>query len=201
MKYRGLRSLNASIWDQPSDEAYRPEIWDQLCSASKLRSLRARSERVKADSGFLPGSQVRIRIRNVPTHVRHSLQSENVLFMSTLLPGEDEHSACNVKMTLNPDCPRPIVAKEQIIMQCGQRRMIIEPLFPKMERLQTRSIGSNASFVLVKRRSYHISVQCILDLLKHCSSFNPILLWGSRSLVLAPISFLLWTVLLLSVSY
>jgi pre-rRNA-processing protein TSR1 len=52
--------------------------------------------------------------------------------MFSLLRHEHKRTAANFSIMLNPDVEAPVKSKEEIIMQCGPRRSIINPLFSQL---------------------------------------------------------------------
>lgn len=54
---------------------------------------------------------------------------QSPLCLYSLLRHEHKHSVINVSITLDSAYPSPIKSKDELILQCGPRRFIINPLF------------------------------------------------------------------------
>lgn len=128
-KYRGLKNLRSSAWDHTADQEYQPEQWDGLWSTRDVRGSLRMAAQTDQTNCVLPGRRVRIHLKDVPAATQEMLRSESALPLFTLLPGEHRQAACNIQINLSSDCPRPIKSKEELILQCGPRRLAIQPLF------------------------------------------------------------------------
>src|SRR5204862_3756449 len=47
----------------------------------------------------------------------------------SLLRHEHKHTVVNINMTLSSNIENPVKSKEELIIQCGPRRLIINPIF------------------------------------------------------------------------
>ncbi|ORY11599.1 hypothetical protein BCR34DRAFT_673738 [Clohesyomyces aquaticus] len=127
IRYRGLKSLRASVWETEEDKPYEPEDWARLLEISDYKKAATRIVREAWAGGVKPGTRVNIHLRGVPLSYQHS-QSRPVAVFS-LLRHEHKRTACNYSILLNSEYPSPIKSKTELIVQCGPRRMIINPLF------------------------------------------------------------------------
>lgn len=128
-RYRGLKSLRNSNWETEEDEPYEPEEWSRLLEVADYKSAKNRVLKEAMFGGVKPGTRVNIYLRVPEDRVEEvkSLPRPNTLF--SLLKHEHKTTAVNVSMTLSSDYPKPIKSKETLILQCGPRRLIINPLF------------------------------------------------------------------------
>lgn len=129
-KFRGLESFRTSPWDVkenlPSDYAriFQFKNFD--------RSRRRIVQEAKDIAGACPGWYVTIHIANVPTSKWNkfkSAQQSNNLVIYGLLPHEHQMSVMNVILKRIPDSEVPIKSKERLIVQCGYRRFVVNPVF------------------------------------------------------------------------
>lgn len=128
-KYRGLKSLRTSHWEEDEDRAYQPEDWRRLLQVQDYKSARSQVTREALVGGVVPGTRVNIHLRNVPTSLKSSYDSSRPLTLFSLLRHEHKRAALNFNITLSSDYTEPIKAKTELVMQCGPRRFIINPLF------------------------------------------------------------------------
>ncbi len=128
-RYRGLKSLRTSRWDNDEDRPYQPEDWSRLLEISDYISATSKVGREALVGGVKPGTRVHIYLRNVPLSIQQQYNPSEALALFSLLRHEHKRTALNFTITLNSDHPNPIRSKEELIMQCGPRRFIINPLF------------------------------------------------------------------------
>ena len=135
-RYRGLKSLRTSHWEEDEDKAHEPEDWRRLLQVPDYKSAKSQVTREGLVGGVVPGTRVHIHLRNVPLSLQSSYNPSRPLNLFSLLRHEHKRAALNFNITLSADYPEPIKSKTEMIMQCGPRRFIINPLF---------SQGGNAS--------------------------------------------------------
>ena len=128
-RYRGLKSLRSSKWEMDEDKAYEPEDWNRLLRFSDYKAAKSQTTREALVGGVPAGTRVHVHLNNVPTSLQGQLTSAGPLTLFSLLRHEHKRTVMNFSMTLSSDYPSPIKAKEEIIMQCGPRRLVIKPLF------------------------------------------------------------------------
>lgn len=125
-RYRGLKSFRTSHWDPyenlPRDYARCFMFQNYKMMARKL------AERA-AEEGVEPGTRVTIYIKNVPKAAleRHSARHPLVIF--GLLQHEHKFSIINFTTTRNTEYTGDIRSKDQLIVQLGCRRFVINPLW------------------------------------------------------------------------
>ena len=128
-KYRGLKSLRTSPWLEDEDRAHQPEEWEQLLRVANYQGSRASAAREALVGGVAPGTRVHIYIKGVPVSAQKSYSPEQPVTLFSLLRHEQKRTAVNFLINLSSDAPNSIKAKEELIMQCGPRRFVINPLF------------------------------------------------------------------------
>ncbi|KAL1881129.1 hypothetical protein VTK73DRAFT_4806 [Phialemonium thermophilum] len=128
-RYRGLKSLRTSPWLEEDDRPYEPENWRRLLQIPDYQASRVRSAREALVGGVAPGTRVHVYISGVPLSVRDSHRPSRPITLFSLLRHENKQAALNFLINLSSDCPNSIKAKEELIMQCGPRRLVINPLF------------------------------------------------------------------------
>ncbi|CAG7916296.1 unnamed protein product [Penicillium olsonii] len=125
-RYRGLKNLKLSNWEISEDRPYEPEDWRRLLQFADHRGSKNRIIREALVGGVNPGTRVDIHLRAVPSVLRNGPKP---LALFSLLRHEHKHTVVNVSMTLNSTVEKPLKAKEQLIVQCGARRMVVNPIF------------------------------------------------------------------------
>ncbi|KAF2834605.1 DUF663-domain-containing protein [Patellaria atrata CBS 101060] len=128
-RYRGLKSLRTSTWETEEDRPYEPEEWRRLLEISNYKVAKSRVLREALVGGVKPGTHVLIYLRNVPLSLQHSYDPSQPLALFSLHRHEHKRTAVNYSITLSSDYEAPLKSKEELILQCGPRRFIINPLF------------------------------------------------------------------------
>ncbi|KAK4133285.1 DUF663-domain-containing protein [Trichocladium antarcticum] len=129
IKYRGLKSLRTSPWQEDEDRAYEPEEWQRLLRVPDYQASRIRAAREALVGGVAPGTRVHIHIKGVPSTAQKSYSPSRPVTLVSLLRHEHKRTAVNILMNLSSDAPTSIKSKEEIIVQYGPRRFVIKPLF------------------------------------------------------------------------
>jgi pre-rRNA-processing protein TSR1 len=128
-RYRGLKSLRTSPWEEAEDRAHGPEDWKRLLQVPDYKASRSQVTREALVGGVAPGTRVHVHLRNVPAHLRSTYNPARPLGIFSLLRHEHKRAVLNFNMTLSSDHPTPLASKVELIMQCGPRRLVINPLF------------------------------------------------------------------------
>jgi pre-rRNA-processing protein TSR1 len=126
IKYRGLKSLKSSVWETEEDRPYEPEEWQRLLEISDYKRTATKFMREAWAGGVQPGTRVNIHLRAVPLSLQSSTRP---LAAFSLLRHEHKRVACNYSMLVSSEHEAPIRSKTELIVQCGPRRMVINPLF------------------------------------------------------------------------
>jgi pre-rRNA-processing protein TSR1 len=128
-RYRGLKSLRTSPWEEAEDRAHEPEDWRRLLQVPNYKSARSQVTREALVGGVAPGTRVHVYLRNVPTSLQSTYNPAHPLTLFSLLRHEHKRAVVNFDLTLSSDYPAPIKSKTELIVQCGPRRFVINPLF------------------------------------------------------------------------
>jgi pre-rRNA-processing protein TSR1 len=128
-RYRGLKSLRTSHWEEAEDRAHEPEDWRRMLQVPDYKSARSQVTREALVGGVPAGTRVHVHLRNVSISVRSLYNPSRPLNLFSLLRHEHKRAVLNFNITLTSDYPSPVKSKEEIIMQCGPRRFVINPLF------------------------------------------------------------------------
>lgn len=128
-RYRGLKSLRSSPWEQDEDRAHEPEEWQRLLQVQNYQASRNSARNEALVGGVQPGTRVHVHIKGVTAESRATYHPAKPVTLFSLLRHEQKRTAVNFLINLSSDYSRSIKSKEEIIMQCGPRRFIINPLF------------------------------------------------------------------------
>ncbi|KAJ8067343.1 hypothetical protein OCU04_004696 [Sclerotinia nivalis] len=128
-KFRGLKSLRTSPWEEAEDRAYEPEDWRRLLQVPDYKSSRSQVTREALIGGVAAGTRVHIHLRNVATSLQSTYNASHPLSAFSLLRHEHKRAVLNINFTLSSDYPSPIKSKDEMIVQCGPRRFVVNPLF------------------------------------------------------------------------
>jgi pre-rRNA-processing protein TSR1 len=127
IKYRGLKSLRSSVWETEEDRAYEPHEWQRLLEISDYKRTATKFMREAWAGGVAPGTRVHVHLRGVPLQYQES--QSRPLAMFSLLRHEHKRTSCNYSIKLSSEHDAPIKSKTEMIVQCGPRRIVINPLF------------------------------------------------------------------------
>ena len=128
-KYRGLKSLRTSPWLEDEDRAHQPEEWQRLLQVPNYQASRVGSAREALVGGVAPGTRVHVYVKGIPASAQKSYSPGQPVTLFSLLRHEQKRTALNFLINLSSDAPVSIKSKEELIMQCGPRRLVIHPLF------------------------------------------------------------------------
>jgi len=126
LRYRGLKSLKMSKWETEEDRPYEPEEWQRLLEIADYKRTATKFMREAWAGGVKPGTRVSVHIRGVPLQFQES-QSRPIAMFS-LLRHEHKRAACNYSILLSSEHESPIKSKTELIVQCGPRRFVINPV-------------------------------------------------------------------------
>lgn len=128
-RYRGLKSLRTSHWEEAEDRAHEPEDWRRLLQVPDYKSSRSQVAREALVGGIPAGTRVHVHLRNVPLSLRTTYDPSKPLTLFSLLRHEHKRAVLNFSITLPSDYPVPIRSKQELILQVGPRRFVINPIF------------------------------------------------------------------------
>lgn len=126
IRYRGLKSLKNSTWETEEDRPYEPEEWQRLLDISDYKRTATKFMREAWAGGVKPGTRVSVHIRGVPLQFQDMQSRPMALF--SLLRHEHKRTACNYSILLSSEHESPIKSKTEMIVQCGPRRIVINPV-------------------------------------------------------------------------
>jgi len=129
LRYRGLKSLRSSPWDEEEDRAHEPADWQRLLRIPEYQASRVRSAREALVGGVAPGTRVAVYLRGVPQSLTQGLDPSRPVTLFSLLRHEHKRTALNFLINLSSDYPLSIKSKEELVVQCGSRRLIANPVF------------------------------------------------------------------------
>lgn len=128
-RYRGLKSLRTSEWQEDEDRAHEPEEWRRLLRIPDYAASRSRSTREALVGGVEPGTRVHVYLKGVPAELEKTYNPSSPVTLFSLLRHEHKKSAVNYLINLSSDHTSSIKSKEELIVQCGPRRLVIKPIF------------------------------------------------------------------------
>ncbi|KAH8730369.1 hypothetical protein GQ44DRAFT_700208 [Phaeosphaeriaceae sp. PMI808] len=127
IRYRGLKSLKTSVWETDEDRPYEPEEWQRLLEISDYKRTATKFMREAWAGGVKPGTRVAVHLRGVPLQFQDA--SSRPLALFSLLRHEHKRTSCNYSILLSSEHEAPLKSKTELIVQCGARRMVINPIF------------------------------------------------------------------------
>jgi pre-rRNA-processing protein TSR1 len=128
-RYRGLKNLRTSIWDAEEDKLHEPEEWNRLLEISNYKAAKNRMLKETLTGGVAPGTRVDIYLHNVPLSMVGDMKSKKPLAIYSLLRHEHKRTAVNYSISLSSEVETPLKSKTTLLVQCGPRRFVINPLF------------------------------------------------------------------------
>lgn len=129
-KYRGLESFRTSTWDCKENLPFDYARIFQFHNFDRTKR-RIVKEAVDAD-GAQPGWYITVHVANVPQILWQTWigsQSTHYLIMYGLLPHEHQMCVVNTVLKRTPDSTIPLRSKEKLVVQCGYRRYVVNPIF------------------------------------------------------------------------
>ncbi|KAF5006755.1 hypothetical protein FDECE_6877 [Fusarium decemcellulare] len=127
-RYRGLKSLRTSVWQEDEDRAHEPEEWRRLLQIPDYNSSRSRATREALVGGVEPGTRVHVYIKGISPIVEKTYNPKSPVTLFSLLRHENKKTAVNYLFNLSSDYTKSIKSKEELIIQCGPRRLVVKPL-------------------------------------------------------------------------
>ncbi|KAI9804731.1 MAG: hypothetical protein M1825_001099 [Sarcosagium campestre] len=128
-RYRGLKSMRTSPWETEEDRPYQPPNWNRLLQVLDYKGTLRKVTNEALVGGILPGSRVEIHLRNVPSSLQKIHDPSQPLPLFSLLRHERKSAVVNVSITLGSEQSSPLRSKDEIIVQCGPRRFVVNPIF------------------------------------------------------------------------
>lgn len=128
-RYRGLKSLKTSTWETEEDRAHEPDEWNRLLQIPRYKQAKKAAINEALVGGVKPGQRVNVHLRGVPLSYQKTYDISKPLILFSLLRHEQKRTMVNFSITLSSSHPGPIRSKDQLVVQCGPRRLTINPLF------------------------------------------------------------------------
>lgn len=125
-RFRGLKNLKISPWELSEDRPFEPEDWRRLLQLGDYKGTKNRILREALVGGVNPGIRVDVHLKAVPSSLRTKPQP---MALFSLLRHEHKHTVVNINMTLNGSVEQPLKSKEEVIVQVGPRRLVVNPIF------------------------------------------------------------------------
>ncbi|KAA8650781.1 small subunit rRNA maturation protein TSR1 [Aspergillus tanneri] len=125
-RFRGLKNFKTSPWETSEDRPHEPEDWRRLLQIADYKGSKNKTIAEALVGGVSPGTRVDVHLRAVPATLRNKPQPLSVF---SLLRHEHKHTVVNVNLTLNTSVEEPLKSKEELIIQCGPRRLVVNPIF------------------------------------------------------------------------
>lgn len=128
--YRGIKSLGNCDWDYDEEDVEAPSIWKRLLRISNFKATRNKvcKDAIK-DVQLNIGNKARIFIK-APSYVMEKVNCEQQPFVVYgLLEHEHKLAVVNFSFESWEDYDEPIPNKDNLIVQYGPRRQVIQPLF------------------------------------------------------------------------
>ena len=128
-RYRGLKSLRTSTWDAEEDKPCEPEELTRLLEIADYKSAKNRVLKEALFGGVKPGTRVHVHLRIPPEQLAKLQDSVKPNALFSLLRHEHKRTVVNTSISLSADCEHPLKSKEELILMCGPRQLVINPLF------------------------------------------------------------------------
>lgn len=125
-RYRGLKNFKISPWETSEDRPYEPEDWRRLLQFADFKGSKNKAVREALVGGVHPGVRVDVHLRGVPSPLRNRPQPVSLF---SLLRHEHKHTVVNINMNLTSEAESPLKSKEELVVQCGPRRLVVNPIF------------------------------------------------------------------------
>ncbi len=125
-KYRGLKSLRTSEWNHAEDAPHEPMEYRRLLQIADYKKSFNSALKESLAGGVLAGRKVEIELRDVPISLASASAPAS---MFSILRHEHKHAVINLNLTLNSEFEGPLKSKDEVIVQIGHRRLVVNPIF------------------------------------------------------------------------
>ena len=163
-RYRGLKNFRTSHWDTEEDRPHEPQEWSRLLEIADYKSAKNRILKESLVGGVAPGTRVHIRLRTSSSQFAEcqGLPPPTALF--SLHRHEHKRTVMHTTISLPTEHDAPLKSKEELLLQCGPRRLLIRPLFSQL--------GNTPNNVHKLERYLHPGRTAV-------ASFQAPVIWGS----------------------
>ncbi|XP_055613480.1 pre-rRNA-processing protein TSR1 homolog [Uranotaenia lowii] len=131
-KYRGLESFRSSAWDVKENLPFDYAKIYQFKNFDRTKRRVIKQSQEEMDDVILPGWFITLCVKNVSQDLWNAFNSagmSNTVIVYGMLPHEHQMTVMNVCLKRTPNSTIPIKSKERLIVQCGYRRFIVNPVF------------------------------------------------------------------------
>ncbi|KAG4304006.1 hypothetical protein PORY_002529 [Pneumocystis oryctolagi] len=159
-KYRGLKSFRTSPWDPNEYDPDEPDYWRHVYKFSNYKATKKTVIKQALVGGIKVGTYVTIEIRNCEKEIfsTYSLTSPFIIF--SLLQYEHFLTTSNFLITQNTEYELPVKSKDELILQYGPRRILVNPLFSQSSNSKSVNNVHKYEKYLHHRRPSIASVIC-----------------------------------------
>ncbi len=103
--------------------------WSRLLEVADYKSAKNRILKEARLDGVKPGTRVHVHLK-IPEDQVSTLQAlPQPTSLYSLLRHEHKQTAMNTSISVSSELEKPLRSKEEIILQCGPRRLLVNPLF------------------------------------------------------------------------
>lgn len=130
-RYRGLKNLHNCVWDVDEKDPDCPEEWKRLLRIGNYKYTRNKLQKEAIQQAqVVAGDTIKMHI-NFPKSLLEKISDpkSTVLAIYGLLSHEHKQAVVNFSIQRWENFEKPVPASEQLIVQYGIRRYVIEPLF------------------------------------------------------------------------
>ncbi|CCJ29804.1 unnamed protein product [Pneumocystis jirovecii] len=128
-KYRGLKSFRTSPWNPDEHDTNQPDYWKHIYKFSNYKATKKKVIKQAFLDGIKVGTYVIIEIRNCEKEIYSTYSSTSPFIVFSLLQYEHLLTTLNFLVTQNTEYEFPVKSKDELILQYGPRRILVNPLF------------------------------------------------------------------------
>ncbi|PVV01659.1 hypothetical protein BB560_003913, partial [Smittium megazygosporum] len=125
-RYRGLQSFRTSPWD-PYENL--PVDYSRIFQLENYKKMKRSSLKSLNSSTIKYGSKITLVLKSVPKSTFDSISTDKPFCVFGLLPHENKYSVLNFLIKRNPEYEMPVKSKDEMIMMCGFRKMLVHPVY------------------------------------------------------------------------
>ena len=126
VKYRGLKDLRRSEWNAEEDAPFEPLEYKRLLQIADYKKSKNAAFKEALAGGVQAGTRVCVQLLNVPTSLKTLPRPVSIF---SLLRHEHKHTVVNLNLTLHSSATQPLRSKEELVVQIGPRRLVINPVY------------------------------------------------------------------------